>query len=79
MKTAKKSFPFSARLRYWNRVSFTAFGDKTYLESWAIQLNPDPLDYEFWQKRDVEILDIRLEDYVAELTRGLQDLPLPLT
>ncbi len=35
--------------------------------SWAIQTKPDQLDQEFWSKRDVQILDVLLEDYVARL------------
>ena len=34
-------------------------------KSWAIQLDPDPIEQAFWQKRGVDILNIRLEDYVA--------------
>jgi len=48
---------------------------KLKYKSWAIQLNPQPIDREFWRKRDVDILDIPLEDYIAELNRRLQALP----
>ncbi|HEU5310878.1 MAG TPA: SIR2 family protein [Candidatus Eisenbacteria bacterium] len=35
--------------------------------SWAIQLNPEELDQKFWQKRNVEVIDMRLERYLALL------------
>jgi hypothetical protein len=42
--------------------------------SWAIQLEPEPIEQAFWQKRGVDILNIRLEDYVAELERAARAL-----
>jgi hypothetical protein len=42
---------------------------------WAIQLNPQELDQKSWMKRGVEILNVRLEDYVAALSERLQALP----
>jgi hypothetical protein len=36
-------------------------------KSWAVQLHPEPIDQKFWSKRDVDILDARLEDYVSAL------------
>jgi hypothetical protein len=83
VKLRKSHFLFLGYgLRDWNLrvILHRIWGEqKLTYKSWAIQLHPDPLDYEFWQKRDVEILDVRLEDYVAELTRGLQELPPPPT
>jgi hypothetical protein len=35
--------------------------------SWAIQLRPDPIDMKAWGKRDVEIYDADLANYIAEL------------
>ena len=40
--------------------------------SWAIQRNPSRLDRKFWARRNVEILDVPLENYVAELRRRLE-------
>jgi SIR2-like domain len=40
--------------------------------SWAIQLHPSRLDQKFWARRNVEILDVSLEKYVAELQRRLE-------
>ncbi len=44
-------------------------------KSWAIQLSPTDLDKRFWAKRDVDILDICLEDYIAALNTHAQALP----
>ena len=38
-------------------------------KSWAIQLGPDAIEQKFWQRREVEILDMRLDDYVKRLKR----------
>jgi hypothetical protein len=40
-------------------------------KSWAVQLEPDQLDEEFWEKRGVDILDIPLDEYVAGLGEQL--------
>ncbi len=37
--------------------------------SWAIQSGPRPLELEFWRRRDVNTLDLPLEDYVTALAR----------
>jgi DNA-binding SARP family transcriptional activator/class 3 adenylate cyclase len=37
--------------------------------SWAVQPGPRSLEREFWRRRDVEVLDVPLEDYVAALRR----------
>jgi hypothetical protein len=46
-------------------------------KSWAIQLKPDELDQKFWMKRDVEILKVSLEDYIAALSVRVQALSSP--
>jgi hypothetical protein len=54
-------------LRDWNlRVILNRiWGDETLRSrSWAIQLNPDPVDTKLWNSRDVEILDVPLEGYI---------------
>jgi SIR2-like domain len=50
--------------RIWGRSPLT-------YSSWAIQLNPSKIDQKFWEKRDVEVLDIRLDTYIDELARRL--------
>lgn len=65
-------------LRDWNLrvILHRIWGEqKLTYKSWAVQLNPGPLDYEFWQKRGVEIFNVRLEEYVAALTTRIQQLP----
>jgi len=64
-------------LRDWNLrvILHRIWGEqKLTYKSWAIQLNPSPLDLEYWRKRDVDILDIRLDDYVSALTERMQGL-----
>lgn len=39
--------------------------------SWAIQLEPEPIEQEFWNKRGVDIMRVSLEDYVENLGREL--------
>jgi hypothetical protein len=50
--------------RIWGRSPLT-------YPSWAIQRNPSKIDEKFWEKRDVEVLDVPLETYVDELSRRL--------
>ena len=44
-----------------------AFEDK--FTSWAVRKDPSRLEDRLWRKRNVEILDVDLEDYVGALTR----------
>ena len=65
-------------LRDWNlRVILHRIwgAQKLSYKSWAIQSDPTPMDKEFWQKRDVEILSMRLEDYVNGVTEQLAAMP----
>jgi hypothetical protein len=65
-------------LRDWNLrvILHRIWGEqKLTYRSWAIQFDPEPIDQEFWHKRDVAILNIRLEDYVAALTKYVGALP----
>lgn len=65
-------------LRDWNLrvILHRIWGEqKLSWKSWAIQLNPQELDQKFWIKRDVDILNVRLEDYVAMLSERVQALP----
>ena len=43
-------------------------------KSWAIQLDPDAIEQAFWQKRGVDILNVRLEDYVTQVERAVEAL-----
>jgi hypothetical protein len=78
-KLRKSHFLFLGHsLRDWNLrvILHRIWGEQrlTY-KSWAIQLKPSLLDQEFWKKRDVDVLDVRLEDYVAALMEHLNALP----
>lgn len=62
-------------MRDWNlRVILHRIWGQQALDykSWAIQLDPEAIDREFWSKRGVDILKIRLEDYIEALTDRLQ-------
>jgi SIR2-like domain len=43
----------------------------TRWESWSVQLSPDPLERKSWQLRDVHILEIDLDTYLAGLRERL--------
>lgn len=65
-------------LRDWNLrvILHRIWGEqKLTYKSWAIQLHPEPVDIEFWKTRGVEIFDVRLEDYIAELAVRVDALP----
>jgi hypothetical protein len=66
-------------LRDWNlRVILQRIWGEQQLSytSWAVQPAAEALDQKFWSKRNVDILNVRLEDYVAQLTTRLSALPL---
>jgi hypothetical protein len=50
--------------RIWGRSPLT-------YPSWAIQLKPSKIDEKFWEKRDVEVLDVPLRAYIDELDKRL--------
>jgi len=54
-------------------------GQQLSYKSWAIQRDPDELDIEFWRKRDVDILDRDIAQYVNELRVRLEALPVAAT
>ena len=65
-------------LRDWNLrvILHRIWGEqKLSWKSWAIQLHPDPIEEEFWSKRGVDILNVRLEEYVTALSERMQALP----
>jgi hypothetical protein len=41
-------------------------------KSWAIQLDPEAIEQEFWSKRGVDILRVSLEDYVEGLREAVK-------
>jgi len=52
--------------RIWGRSPLT-------YPSWAIQMNPSKIDEKFWEKRDVEVLDVPLATYIDELARRIDE------
>jgi hypothetical protein len=65
-------------LRDWNLrvILHRIWGEqKLSWKSWAIQLHPDPIEEEFWSNRGVDILNVRLEEYVTALSERMQALP----
>lgn len=68
-------------LRDWNLrvILYRVWADnKLSWKSWAIQRQPDAMESAFWQRRDVELIDFPLRDYVAALESRLSALA-PLT
>ncbi len=61
-------------LRDWNlRVILQRIwgAQKRSYNSWAIQLNPQAIDRKSWAKRNVDLLDMKLEDYVPLLEQAV--------
>lgn len=79
-KLKKTNFLFMGySLRDWNlRVILQRIWGEQQLSytSWAVQPSADALDQKFWSKRNVDILNVRLEDYVAKLATLVSALPL---
>jgi hypothetical protein len=62
-------------LRDWNlRVILHRIWGDQHLEhrSFAVQLDPDPIEVKSWAQRNVDILELRLADYVAGLDAALR-------
>jgi hypothetical protein len=60
----------------WNLRVFLhrVFGDEAIsYRSWAVQAEAATLDREFWRKRDVDVIDAALDDYVRELERRVEE------
>lgn len=67
-------------LRDWNlRVILQRIwgAQKRSYSSWAIQLNPQTIDRKSWAKRNVDLLDMRLEDYVPLLEQAITGIAAP--
>lgn len=74
-KLRKSHFLFLGySLRDWNlRVILQRIWGEQKLtyKSWSIQLDPDEVEREFWNKRGVEILNLPLEEYISALSERL--------
>lgn len=67
-------------MRDWNLrvILHRIAGEQTLTyKSWAIQLDPDALEQRIWTRRDVEILNVDLGQYVAQLDEHVRALPPP--
>lgn len=65
-------------LRDWNLrvILYRLWGDDPLnYNSWAIQKDPDEIDEKSWARLDVELLQMRLEEYIAELDARLSETP----
>ncbi len=61
-------------MRDWNlRVVLNRlWGDNELrYRSWAVHSDPSPLEREFWRRRDVDVFDVPLVEYVTSLARCL--------
>jgi hypothetical protein len=62
-------------LRDWNLrvIMQRLWGEQGYgYASWAVQLSAQDMDKKLWVKRNVNIIEMRLEEYIGELDRRLQ-------
>lgn len=68
-------------LRDWNfRVMlYRLWGEQAgrNFKSWAIQKNPDRIDRVAWEERGVDILDVKVEDFVAAVKQRIAGPRLP--
>jgi SIR2-like domain len=53
--------------RIWTQLKFS-------YKSWAIQVRPQKIDQDFWANRNVDILDVSLDEYVKALTTKIGNL-----
>ncbi|HEX9924356.1 MAG TPA: SIR2 family protein [Anaerolineae bacterium] len=75
-KLRKSHFLFLGyNLRDWNLriILHRIWGEQrlTY-KSWSVQSKPLEIEQRFWMKRDVDVIEVSLEDYIAELSDRLQ-------
>jgi hypothetical protein len=47
--------------------------ERVAYHSWAVQPSPDPVAVEYWRQRGVEAFDVALDEYVAELSKRVED------
>lgn len=62
-------------LRDWNLrvIMYRLWGEEGYgYASWAIQRSAEDLDKELWAKRNVRIIEMQLDEYIANLDQQLQ-------
>ena len=44
-------------------------------KSWAIQKDPNEIERQLWKAREVDVLDVPLEEYISGLDGALRDSP----
>jgi hypothetical protein len=75
-KLRKSHFLFlGSSLRDWNLriILHRIWGEqKLMAKSWAVQANPLEFEQRLWVQRDVEIINVALENYITELNARLQ-------
>ena len=65
-------------LKDWNlRVILRRIWKDSVLDwkSWAVKRDSDAIDEQFWKKRNVDIINADLQDYIAALNRCLENWP----
>jgi hypothetical protein len=54
------------------------FGDEPIsYRSWAVLPGAHPIQHEFWRRRGVDLYDVPLEDFVADMERRLTEVAAP--
>lgn len=64
-------------LRDWNLrvILHRIWGEqKLSYKSWSVLVDPQPLDEAFWRQRDVDLIQVVLEDYIQDLGVRMQSL-----
>lgn len=65
-------------LRDWNLrvILHRIWGEQKFkYKSWAVQTSPQAIEQEFWRLRDVDIINIPLDDYISTLDERVHELP----
>jgi hypothetical protein len=66
-------------LRDWNlrAILHRLSRERRPLQSWAIVKNPEDLERRFWARHRIDIMEVDLGIYVAEIGKRLDELPTP--
>ncbi len=81
VKLRKSHFLFLGySLRDWNLrvILHRIWGEqKLTYKSWAIQGRVERMDQDFWRKREVDMFNVPLEDYITALEERMKEFPFP--
>jgi hypothetical protein len=47
-------------------------GGKLKYKSWAVQAGSDPIDYQHWRQRDIDVLEMGLDGYIVQLAERIR-------